>query len=163
MGDENDAKSTIKVTDRRAFTRDGAKRDPDPAAVEETPHPAKAATAAEGPATPRPSAASEVRGDGFTMEPPLRTAESMAAEDAAFLNLIVSIYQSGCIHLGLAEEEGGLPSDEKVDFEAARGTIEMLLALKRKTLGNLSSEEGRILESLLAELQMTYALKASDA
>jgi hypothetical protein len=73
----------------------------------------------------------------------------------------VSIYQSGCIHLGLAEGEEA--SKEALDFEAARGTIEMLLALKRKTLGNLSTDEARILETLLAELQMTYALKVSDA
>jgi len=151
MAEDRDPKEPIKVTDRRSFTKDGQRRDPDGAAESGARHGVQGAVDA-----PR-----EVKGEGFTMEPPLHGDEGVAAQDAAFLNLIVSIYQSGCIHLGLAEGEEA--SKEALDFEAARGTIEMLLALKKKTLGNLSTDEGRILETLLAELQMTYALKVSDA
>lgn len=151
MADERDPKETIKVTDRRSFTRDGQRRE------REEPEEGETAPQAKSPSAPP----QEVRGEGFTMEPPLQGEEVVAGQDAAFLNLLVSIYQSGCIHLGLAEGEEA--AKEALDFEAARGTIEMLLALKRKTLGNLSTDETRILETLLAELQMTYALKVSDA
>jgi hypothetical protein len=151
MVEDRDPKEPIKVTDRRSFTKDGRRRDAEGESETETRPPSRGE-----PEVPR-----EVIGDGFTMETPLHADESAASQDAAFLNLIVSIYQSGCIHLGLAEGEEA--SKEALDFEAARGTIEMLLALKRKTLGNLSTDEGRILETLLAELQMTYALKVSDA
>jgi len=151
MVEDRDPKEPIKVTDRRSFTRDGRRRDPEVEAQAE-PHPAAPGDSGG----PR-----EVTGEGFTMEPPLHSDESPASQDAAFLNLVVSIYQSGCIHLGLADGEQA--SKEALDFEAARGTIEMLLALKKKTMGNLSTDEGRILETLLAELQMTYALKVSDA
>ena len=151
MADQRDPKEPIKVMDRRSFTRDGVKRDPGEK-VEVVGAPPAAA-----PAEPP----QEIRGEGFKMEPPLQADESASAQDAAFLNLVVSIYQSGCIHLGLAEGEQA--SKEALDFEAARGTIEMLLALKTKTQGNLSIDEARILETLVAELQMTYALKVSDA
>src|SRR5262249_50927520 len=103
----------------------------------------------------------EVKGEGFTLHPSPAAPQAMAPGDAAFLNLVVSIYQSGCIHLGLAAE-GEQPVAEALDFEAARGTIEMLLALREKTKGNLSPDEQRIVETLLAELQMAYALKVSD-
>jgi hypothetical protein len=151
MVEDRDPKEPIKVTDRRSFTRDGRRRDPEVDAETEAHPPSHGASDGQR----------EVTGEGFTMEPPPHPDESLASQDAAFLNLVVSIYQSGCIHLGLADGEQA--SKEALDFEAARGTIEMLLALKKKTLGNLSTDEGRILETLLAELQMTYALKVSDA
>lgn len=79
-------------------------------------------------------------------------------QDSAFLNLIVSIYQSGCIHLGMVHEEGAAPPPP--DLESAKATVEMLVMLRRKTQGNLDKEETRILDSLLAELQIAFAVKA---
>jgi len=149
MADENDSEPAIKVTDRRSFTRDGLKRDQEAVTQPKEPKPS-------------PEPRREVKGEGFTIEPPPSLPEEMAPGDAAFLNLVVSIYQSGCIHLGLAGESEQAVA-EALDFEAARGTIEMLLALREKTKGNLSPDEGRILETLVAELQMAYALKVSDA
>ena len=148
MADERDSESAIKVTDRRSFTREGLKREPDAAAQLQQP----------APEPPR----REVKGEGFTLQPPPSLPEEMSPGDAAFLNLVVSIYQSGCIHLGMTGESEQTVA-EALDFEAARGTIEMLLALKEKTKGNLLPDEQRILETLLAELQMAYALKVSDA
>ncbi len=150
MPDPNDRRETIKVTDRRAFTRDGTRREPEAHAA------ASAETTREKPAEP-PAA---IRGEGFTMEPPRGSEERATGQDPAFGNLVVSLYQSGLIHLGLVEEGEGDPP--ATDLDAARGAIEMLGMLKRKTLGNLSAEEVRILDALLAELQMTYATKASD-
>lgn len=162
MSEERDPSQTIKVTDRRSFTKDGQRRDAD-----------SEPTVVAGPAKPAaPDGAKTLQGEGFTMAHPAPIETDAAAQDAAFLNLVVSIYQSGCIHLGLAgdaaeaeDAEGagaGPEGQEPVDFAAARGTIEMLLAIKKKTAGNLATEESRILETLLAELQMAYALKVAD-
>ena len=161
MSDDPEKKESIKVIDRRLFRPDGTRREPE-RGPEST-----SAPRAEGPRR-SPEAASAghepIRGEGFTMEPGRGSEPAGGAVDAGdtmFVNLVVSIFQSGCIHLGLIEEPGSGPIP--VDFDAARGSIEMLRALRQKTAGNLNSEESRILESLLAELQMSYAMKASDA
>lgn len=97
-------------------------------------------------------------GEGFTMHPGGGAPGSEAGLESAFVNLVVSIYQSGCIHLGLVHEEGSAAPPP--DLESAKATVEMLLMLRRKTQGNLDKEEDRILEGLLAELQIAFAVKA---
>ena len=89
--------------------------------------------------------------------PPGMEAGAEAATDSAFMNLCVSLYQSGFIHLGLTAEGEAPPHPP--DLEAAQGVIEILSMLKRKTQGNLSNEERKILESLLAELQVAWVMK----
>ena len=50
------------------------------------------------------------------------------------------------------------PGSEKieVDLDTARETIDLLLMLKKKTKGNLSQEEDRLLSSLIADLQLKF-------
>lgn len=157
MPDSPEETPTIKIIDRRSFTSDGQKRQPEagaPAAGKEPEPPPAAASDREPPAS--------ARGEGFTMHGPPEPAMGPEGEaETAFLNLCVSLYQSGCIHLGLTEE--GQAPGAPVDLEAAQGVIEILAMLKRKTKGNLSKEEGRILESLVAELQMAWVMKRQGA
>jgi hypothetical protein len=170
MPDPTDKKDPIKVVDRRSFTPDGRRRTPEEAPAPEGEAAARpaseprrpAAAAAPGPAAPQADRPRDAHhGTGFTMEPPSGPETSSAAQDAAFGNLVISLYQSGCIHLGLAAEEGAPP--QPVDLEGARGAIEMLLMLRSKTRGNLAPDESRILDTLIAEMQMAYAMKARGA
>ena len=164
MEDEKEKKRSVKVVDRRSFTADGRPRHAEAAGEEPAEGPAEAAV--PEPAT-RPSAtgarepktggdAKAHRGPGFTMESPPQGAGSVPEQDPAFINLCISLYQSGCIHLGLTGEDDAEGRRGKIDIDAARATIEMLGMIRRKTAGNLSKEESHILEGLLAELQMAY-------
>lgn len=161
--EQGDDKPEIKIVDRRSFTTDGRRRAegesgaaaPEPAAAKD----AGAGASPSGP--PSKETRQPVQGSGFTMNPPGETDRIRAGRDAAFLNLCVSLYESGCIHLGLTGE--GAEGEPPRDLEAARGAVEMLEMLKRKTHGNLSEEEQQILDSLLAELQMAYVMKAPGA
>src|SRR5882672_8493644 len=80
MAEDRDLKEPIKVTDRRSFTKDGQRREPEsaegsaPRGATTAPaaQPARAAQPAPA-AKPAPAANNvppvEVRGEGFTMEP----------------------------------------------------------------------------------------------
>lgn len=75
----------------------------------------------------------------------------------SFLNLLTSLGIQAMMHLG------EIPSPDtqlkEPNLEAAREIIELLLAIREKTEGNLSSEEKEVLESLIPELQMKFAQK----
>jgi len=160
MSDRSEETPEIKIIDRRSFTSDGQRRSPDQESeAGERPEPAAAPPSASKPAPEAPAA----HGEGFTMHgPPPEPHEGAPGEaETAFLNLCVSLYQSGAIHLGLGPD--GQPSDAPADLEAAQGVIEILAMLKRKTKGNLSKEEGKILDSLVAELQMAWVMKRQGA
>lgn len=164
MEEREEKRPSIKVVDRRSFTADGRPRE-----GEETPSekpregPDREAgsppPAAGAPDAQRKDGATVHRGEKFTMEAPPEAGRAGVEQDPAFVNLCVSLYQSGCIHLGLTGE-GESEEPKKIDLEAARAAIDMLVMISRKTEGNLSNEERHILEGLLAELQMAYVAKA---
>jgi hypothetical protein len=45
---------------------------------------------------------------------------------------------------------------KEIDLEGAQETIDLLLMLKEKTKGNLTSEEATLLNSLIPDLQMKF-------
>ena len=59
---------------------------------------------------------------------------------------------------------GELPSPEtrerRVDLEAAKETIDLLILLDSKTRGNQTAEEEQLFKNLLPELQMKFVSKA---
>ncbi len=73
---------------------------------------------------------------------------------ADFSALMISIASSAAFSLGLTPH----PDDQKIhiDLKVARFHIDLLLVLQEKTKNNLSTEEKRFLESLVADLQMKY-------
>lgn len=163
MSDQSDKKQPIKVVDRRSFTPEGKPREepageerPEGAVPDRPPEEAGDAR----PADPVEGSAEVKQGDGFTMETPPDAGAASAALDAAFVNHCVSLYQIGCVHLGLVQEEGD--PEPEVNLDAARTMIDVLHVLKTKTQGNLTDEERRILEALLAELQMAYVMKTKE-
>lgn len=73
----------------------------------------------------------------------------------AFVNLISSLGYQVMMHLGELPDSGA----EEVSLPAAKEIIELLIALKQKTEGNLSPEESKILDQLIPELQLKFAQK----
>ena len=74
--------------------------------------------------------------------------------DTQFYQLIVSLHAGAMQQLGKVAS----PFTGKIerDLDAARGTIDMIDMLKRKTAGNLTDEENRLVEHVLYELRMNF-------
>ncbi len=62
---------------------------------------------------------------------------------------------------------GEIPHPEtnqsQMDLGAARETIDLLILLEKKTQGNRTPEEDKLLKSLLPELQMKFVQKSTGA
>jgi hypothetical protein len=147
---------TFKVTDRRLFNADGSPRDLPPDEKQETP----VAVAPEAPAAEQPQAQTE--------EIPVEAApESAGAEEefteedladardpASFVSFLMLLAQNAASALGMVEHP--VTHQRDVDIESGKHWIDVLGMLQRKTDGNLTSQEKRMLEGLLADLRMQY-------
>ncbi len=151
---------TFKVVDRRLFTPEGEFRK-DVAEQQDREHetassasavqagrnapPAKDATAAAG------SAAKPAPRDGA---PSAQTTAATAKRSPAFENLIRSLGQNAAMMLGgYADPRTGQPM---LDLEGAREMIDMLDALREKTIGNLAAEEDTLILDIAGNLKLAF-------
>jgi hypothetical protein len=75
-----------------------------------------------------------------------------------FSTFIMSLTSSAFYHLGdIADPETG---KTETNLPAVHQTIDMLTMLREKTQGNLNTEESKLLEQLVYELQMKYVAKS---
>jgi hypothetical protein len=171
-------KPHFKVTDRRLFNPDGTPRDierqvdTDNSATAATGGGTDAATAAgsnAAPAATSPAAetarrepspppptetAREPRPPAATEGAPDAAAASAAEDPTAFANLAMFIASPAAAAMGMTEHPGLAPGE--LDLPLAKHCIDLLGTIQQKTRGNLSAQEGQILEGLLAELRMQY-------
>ena len=78
-----------------------------------------------------------------------------------FSTFIMSLTSSAFYHLGdIADPETG---KTETNLPAVNQTIDMLTMLREKTQGNLNTEENKLLEQLIYELQMKYVAKTKDS
>lgn len=153
MPEEKKEPEAVRVVDRRRFTTAGELR-PEVEETKDTSEPAP-------PAPPRAGSAT-----GATETAP---AESRAAREARqrfeqqrppfeqktdFQTLVLSLSTTAMFQLGLVEDPArGRPP---ADLEAARQTIDLLAVLEEKTRGNLTTQEGQLLEQVLYELRLAF-------
>ena len=148
---------TFKVTDRRLFNADGSPRDLPP---EEKPEPqisvaaetAAAVKPAESQAKPETATVSEA-----TAEPEEEFTEAdleEARDPASFVAFIMSIASNAASALGMMEHP--ITHQRDVDVELGKHWIDVLGMLQKKTAGNVTPQEKRMLEGLLADLRMQY-------
>ncbi len=78
----------------------------------------------------------------------------MEKMDASLSVLIMSLGSSALMALGLAPDPG--TNQTKVDKNMARFNIDLLIVLKEKTNGNLTSDEAKFLDSLINDLQLKF-------
>jgi hypothetical protein len=97
------------------------------------------------------------------------TADSMprpgphAGDDASvsFVGFLVSLGRTAAVHFGdLPDPASGTP--RRPDLRAAGRIIDMLHMLEEKTRGNLTPDERRLLEGMLADLRDRYVQAAAD-
>jgi hypothetical protein len=72
-----------------------------------------------------------------------------------FFHLVSVLAESAAMYL----EGGAFPGDPAQGLEMARLHIDLLDVLRRKTVGNLSSQEHAVLEDALYRLRMRYLQK----
>ena len=145
---------TFKVTDRRLFNADGSPRDLPPEEKPQTKveEPVAAATApAKEQAKPEPEVSASAAGaeEDFTEED-----MAAAREPASFVSFVMSIASNAASALGMMEHP--VTHQREVDVELGKHWIDILGMLQKKTAGNLTSQEKRMLEGLLADLRMQY-------
>lgn len=75
-----------------------------------------------------------------------------------FSTFVVSLASSALIHLGIAPDP--MSGQTTKDLPLAKQTIDMLGMLQEKTRGNLSEEEGHLLDSMLYDLRMRYVAES---
>ena len=146
---DNKQEESFRVIDRRPFTAEGELRQE---VVEQEEREAAREAAIEASAhksAPAPVASkSEVEDEAIV--PP----EDAPKRIPAFENLVRMLGSNAAMVLGAyADPRSGQPM---IDPDAARELIDMLDALREKTLGNLSPEEDTLLLDLLGKLKMTY-------
>jgi hypothetical protein len=151
---------TFKVTDRRLFNADGSPRDlppeekpePKPAVAQEAATAAPAAEAQPAPHAEAPASAAEeapAAEDDFSEED-----MAEARDPASFLNFLMILAQNAASALGMVEHP--VTHQRDVDIDAGKHWIDVLGMLQKKTTGNLTTQEQRMLEGLLADLRMQY-------
>jgi hypothetical protein len=128
----------VRVVDRRNFTSEGERRQPDHA-------PDDAAAAPLPPPERAPAPPPSRRGAAPPSDP---------VASALFQNLVVNLARQAAANLGASRHP--LSGQIEVDLEGAQQMIEILQALRDKTQGNLTSEESELLEGLIGDLQMQY-------
>jgi hypothetical protein len=79
---------------------------------------------------------------------------SIDRDEALFLSIIYSFHAAAMQQMGKIAN----PFTGKVerDLDAARGTIDVLAMFRKKTEGNLTDRESRVLTGLITELQLNY-------
>ena len=158
----DEQQSTFKVTDRRLFNADGSPREvppeerpaPEATKVETAPGAGQAA-----PPVPRAEESTAAAATGAVAEEGIEeelTEEevSEASDPASFLNFLMSIASNAASALGMMEHP--VTHQRDVDLELGKHWIDVLGMLQRKTQGNLSNQEKKMFESLLADLRMQY-------
>jgi len=86
-----------------------------------------------------------------------KSAEDYVLPGINFPMFVTSIGMQAMMSLG--EVENPLTKKKEENLDHAKYSIDTLLMLKEKTKGNLDSEEGKVLEELIYQLQMKYIEK----
>jgi len=141
---------SFKVSDRRLFNPDGTLREPAREPEPSTPPPATAeprATINAGAQSQRAPEPEPAHGFG-------EDAQGEMPEATEFMDFLMGVASSAFIHLGLMEHPA--TGGRRVDLPAAKQSIDMLVMLREKTKGNLTPEEERFFDELLADLRMQF-------
>ena len=154
----------FKVTDRRLFNADGSPRDLPPEEkpdlrvaeqVEAQEGNALEAEAEAAEAAPEPEVSASAPQEAPAAEEEFTEEDLADARDpASFVSFLMSIASNAASALGMMEHP--VTHQRDVDVELGKHWIDVLGMLQKKTNGNLTSQEKRMLEGLLADLRMQY-------
>ncbi|MDI6736228.1 MAG: DUF1844 domain-containing protein [bacterium] len=86
----------------------------------------------------------------------------VSSQKGEFADLVFMLSTSGLVHLGDIPDP--VTNESKRNLEGTRWSIDMLALLEKKTRGNLTDEESKLLTGVLYNLRMRYleALKEEE-
>ena len=100
------------------------------------------------------------------MESDKKASDTSSTEDTSYTKaemleptvstLVLSLSSAALIALGLAIDPSQNVKEPTVNKPMAKFNIDMLIMLKEKTKGNLSSDEQKLLDAIIADLQIRY-------
>jgi len=179
----SEEQTTFKVTDRRLFNPDGSPRElsadektaADSAAVARMDTSAiESQVSANTPQSIGESPAATVAAEAETTSQEKPAQASSAGEEdfseadipdahepASFVNFAMSIASNAASALGMMEHP--VTGKREVDLELGKHWIDVLGMLQKKTIGNLTPPEVKILEGWLADLRMQYVSMTGPA
>ncbi len=141
--EEEQAEKAFTISDKRLFTKEGARRDPD--TLRETP----AASPPPPPEREAPRAAEPQR-----QRPEPGTGPHRDLPPADFTMLVNMLVTNAMVFLGQMPAPGS--QQYLRNLPQAQHMIDLLMVLREKTQGNLTREEEQMLQDLLPQLQMAY-------
>ena len=154
---------TFKVTDRRLFNADGSPRDvppeekpaTQPVVAQEAAAAAPTPLAAEPQPVPEPEIPASAPQESAAAEDEFSEEDLADARDpSSFVSFLMWIASNAASALGMMEHP--VSHQREVDVDAGKHWIDILGMLQKKTDGNLTPPEKRMLEGLLADLRMQY-------
>jgi len=80
--------------------------------------------------------------------------EAPPLPEISFASFVISLSSSALFHFG--EIPDPITNTRQRNLPLAKQTIDILGILKEKTVGNLTEEEGKLLENLLYDLRIRY-------
>ena len=85
---------------------------------------------------------------------PDSTGKAAVLPEIDFSTFIMSLNASALVHLGVIED----PTTGKTvkNLSIGKQTVDMLRMLQEKTRGNLTEEEGKLLQGILYDLKIAY-------
>jgi hypothetical protein len=141
MKEERDSNSGFSVTDRRKFNSEGELR--------------------EEPMEEESSAAEEKAEPAMTKDeaPPEASTPEEEVPALDFSSFILSLATTAMVHMGEVPDPATGQAQE--NHEAAKQMIDILSMLEKKTEGNLTEEETRLMAGILYELRMKFLSRSS--
>jgi len=140
MSQEENQEKGFRVSDRRRFSGEGKTSQEREEKAEESRSTGQTEKAEE------PGAKTEQKES--------KRAQTRELPPVNFATFVISLSSSVLIHMGLVEDP--MSGQVNRDLALARQTIDILGMLQEKTRGNLSEEEGRLMESILYDLRMHF-------
>ena len=142
--EEEQAEKAFTISDKRLFTKEGSRREPDtpredPAASPPPPPPRQEAARAAEPPRQRP-------------EPGAGPSRDLPSAD--FTMLVNMLVTNAMVFLGQMPAPGS--QQYMRNLPQAQHMIDLLMVLREKTRGNLTLDEDQMMQELLPQLQMAY-------
>jgi hypothetical protein len=153
MSEEEKQDQGFRVSDRRRFAGSESGEAPQ---EEKAPEKDKKPPETREAAGEKPDAAGQEEAAKKPEEE--KREEPTALPEINFATFVVSLSSSALIHLGIAPDP--VTGEQKKDLAIAKQTIDMLAMLQEKTRGNLTEDEGQLMESMLYDLRMRYVAES---
>jgi hypothetical protein len=153
IGKDQPEEVSFKVADRRKFNADGTLKEGVTLDAEpRTDEPRRDATAQPAETSRPPTAGGDETPDNASADP---YDDVPGADDpASFVNFLSTLATNAAASLGAVPHPA--TGKRSIDLDTGKYWLDVLGMLREKTLGNLHSQESRLLDGLLADLRMQY-------